>query len=80
MKPMTKAAIVAALLITATLMAKWEPFNLGEQRTSPATFGDAQHVGAVACSEDGKLVYVCQTNLLWNSTDGVETCVMLKAK
>jgi len=75
-----KAAIVVALLITATLMAKWEPFNLGEQRTNPATFGDAQHIGAVACSEDGKVVYVCQTNLLWKSSDGGETWVMLKTK
>lgn len=75
-----KVAIIVALLITATLMAKWEPFNLGEQRTNPATFGDAQHIGAVACSEDGKVVYVCQTNLLWKSTDGGETWVMLKTK
>ncbi len=75
-----KAAIVVALLVTASLLAKWEPHTFGGQRTSPATFGDAQHIGAVACSEDGKVVYVCQTNLLWKSTDGGETWVMLKTK
>lgn len=80
MKPLTKAATVVALLVTASLLAKWEPFNLGDRRTNPATFGDAQHIGAVACSEDGKVVYVCQTNLLWKSTDGGETWVMLKSK
>ena len=76
----TKAAIVFAILLTVTLTARWESFTLGDQRTNPATFGDAQHIGAVSCSADGKVVYVCQTNLLWKSTDGGETWVMLKTK
>ena len=53
---------------------------MGDQRTNPATYGDAQHIGAVSCSSDGKIVYVCQTNLLWKSTDGGETWLLLKTK
>lgn len=76
----TKIAVAFGLVITATLLAKWEPLQMGEQRTNPATYGDGQHIGAVSCSSDGKIVYVCQTNLLWKSTDGGETWLLLKTK
>ena len=51
----TKIAVAFGLVITATLLAKWEPLQMGEQRTNPATYGDGQHIGAVSCSSDGKM-------------------------
>ena len=81
MNPTTKILVAALLLITCTLAASvWQPFQFGgapKGIANPALF-EGNSITALACSDDGKTIYVGQDALLWKSTDGGETWKVLR--
>jgi hypothetical protein len=81
MNPMTKTIIAILLLVTCTLAASvWQPFKFNGAPNGIANpaFFEGNRITALACSDDGKTIYVGQDALLWKSTDGGETWKVLR--
>jgi len=81
MKNHTALIIAILVFVSVTAFAKWENFYFDDAKTNPrnpSLFGDSSGYRSVACSSDGKIVYLCQSNLFWKSTDGGETWQVLR--
>ncbi len=81
MKNYTILIIAILVFVSATALAKWENFYFNGEKTNPRNpsfFGDSAGFRGVACSSDGKIVYLCQSDLFWKSTDGGETWQILR--
>ena len=80
MNPTTKTVVAALLVLCAVAAANWQPFPFpGAPKgiANPALF-EGNGITALACSSDGKTLYVGQDALLWKSTDGGETWKVLR--
>jgi hypothetical protein len=83
MNTLSKVLAVFCILLSAVVFAKWESLGQGNQsggffdaNPHPATYGGK--TSSLATSADGKIVYFCKEHILFKSTDGGETWVMLK--
>jgi hypothetical protein len=69
-----------ALITTTVIAAKWEIFSFpgAPGNVANPAFFEGNQITSLCCSSDGKTLYVGQNQLLWKSTDGGETWLVLK--
>lgn len=73
MNTLSKVLVVFCLLLSAVVFAGWGQVN---QHQTPASYPG--ETSSLATSADGKIVYFCKDHLLYKSTDGGETWVVLR--
>ena len=73
MNTLSKVLAVFCVLLSAVVFAGWGEVN---PINAPASYPNK--TSSLATSADGKIVYFCKDYILFKSTDGGETWVVLK--